>query len=83
MIVANNGHVMIEGGTLDLLAEFSCVIASIKQMCESHFDEEKALHVIAECGRWGVETKESLDMDKFAKALDEIVSGNLLEGKEN
>lgn len=51
VITASNGNVIIEGETVDVLAEFTCIIRGVKEVLTQNASKETAEKLIAKAGQ--------------------------------
>ena len=70
MIISNEGRVIIEGSPRTILAEFTCLMASVKETLEQKHDSETVFEWLAECGKLAVLPHEEIE----AKIWDAIMA---------
>ena len=54
MIISNEGRVIIEGSPRTILAEFTCLMAGVKETLQKNVDEETVFEWLARCGQLAV-----------------------------
>lgn len=69
MIICGDGRVVIKGDTAGVLADFTHIIKSMREMLAEELGEEMADEQIVECGKLAYMTSEELE--EYNKQLAE------------
>lgn len=75
MIICGDGRVVIKGDTASVLAEFTQIIKSMREMLAREMGEEMADEQIVECGKLAYMTSEELE--EYNKQLMEELKEKL------
>lgn len=59
MIKVKDGVVNIDGNTLDVIADFTCIVASVREALAQKYNEEFADNTICMCGKLAVYQSEN------------------------